>query len=74
MSKHQYTWLTVEQMEKLPTHRLLAYKKKLQTYGPHFGYAGGDNCNCNQCLAAKKSDELIESAKKILNTREHVKR
>jgi len=79
-SGHQFgiemaNYLTVEQMEKLPTPRLLAYRRKLMTRRWHIeDYVW--NCSCEGCKCEKAAYDalkvIITDAKEILNTREHV--
>lgn len=71
--------LTIEQLQKLPTKRLLAYKKKLwETKLPNVDYHDYFSCTCSDCKEDKKKYELrnllIERVKTVLATREHVER
>lgn len=70
------SFLTVEAMEKLPTHRLNAYRKKLyKLTGVEDDYVW--DCECRSCMEEKawheKATQQIERTKKILKNREHVK-
>lgn len=68
-------FLTSEQLEKLPTPRILAYKRKMVTQ--RFILS---DCTCRICRSeglSKLWDDLeasIEAAKEVLATREHVAR
>ena len=73
-------YLTKEQLEKLPTKRLLAYKKK---NFPHPGKIDCSECidtchNYNEYARCSQYGpeyiETYETIKSILATREHVKR
>ena len=80
-------YLTKEQMEKLPTRRLLAYKKKHLNLGARprcasgcTNYLNGFIDSCVKSCGSKHVEELIEfdkslkNIKDILNTREHIER
>lgn len=60
--------LSREQMENLPTHRLLAYYKKL-----HRGIQYTE-CKSNSVQALKKLAEAKKVAKTILDSREHIEK
>jgi hypothetical protein len=68
-------YLTVEQMEALPTPRLLAYRKKLMKTKWVFDDYVWD-CDCSDCKRTlalwREKEDNLEAAKKILDTREHV--
>ena len=67
------SFLTKDQLEKLNTKRLLAYKKKLMNYsnnGCEFA-----ECDCSDYMMSKSRPEWNEAynnIKTILATREHV--
>ena len=61
MSFPSMRFLTKEEMEKLPTHRLLAYYKKLRQCG-----------SVTQGML-EWQDTMVD-AKAVLDTREHVER
>lgn len=67
-------------MEKLPTKRLLAYKKKWLK-NPDYPHSYEDfiwDCNCSICTDQKNKikeyNETYKNIISILNTREHIKR
>ena len=65
--------LSSEQLDKLSTKRLLAYKRKL--YRRFFvpdSYQ--DNCYCWLCDSVRKIRTSIKDVKSVLNTREHSER
>jgi len=69
--------LTIEQMKKLSTPRLLAYKRKVMKSQ----FMPEDHvwdCSCADCESTKKFfraiDKRIEDIKTIMATREHVPR
>jgi hypothetical protein len=55
--------LTLEEMKKLPTKRLLAYKRKLM----RTRFAVDD-------WASEETESLIEMTKEVLATRDHIPR
>ena len=69
--------LTIEQLEKLPTKRLITYYKK---YIRGRGMGVSDDyvieCDCETCMNEKEwiavINEYREEAKKIMNGRENV--
>jgi hypothetical protein len=69
--------LTLEEMKKLPTKRLLAYKRKLmRTRFAVDDWAWG--CSCSDCVrqvkASEETESLIEMTKEVLATRDHIPR
>jgi hypothetical protein len=69
--------LTVEQLQKLSTPRLLNYKKKhYPRPNPYMMDHYHDSCTCNSCqLIAKQNAEYMKTfnaIKEILATRENV--
>lgn len=75
MTDHSYlghaTYLTKKQLEKLPTPRLLAYKKKhFSRFGLYFSILDGSNpCDCVVC---KEFREARHNCIAVLATREHI--
>lgn len=73
-------FLSREQLEKLPTKRLLAYKRKrLHGYVPPCYErmeieADIKPCDCDECKAFKEKLAVREIVKDILINREHVAR
>jgi hypothetical protein len=73
--------LTLEQLQKLSTGRLLAYKRRVFHYlalpVEDWVYAGG-GCSCEECVGIraeeKKWNTIHENIKKVLSTREHVEK
>lgn len=71
-------YLTKSQMERLPTKRLLAYKRKyLYTEGRPYEIEDWVwNCECDGCESIKKSLANYRLAysniKNVLNRREHI--
>jgi hypothetical protein len=68
-------FLTIKQLELLPTHRLLAYRKKyLLRVCPPEDYIW--DCDCDRCTSEKayykKRTDLLKATKVILDTRGHV--
>lgn len=78
--------LSREEMEKLSTKRLLAYKKKLlQVDDASRCWCGSSSGNCDYrqqellkhgafIKASPAWQELYKNVKEVLNTREHVER
>lgn len=67
--------LTKEQLEKLPTHRLMAYRKMLYTTL----FEPSDwcwDCTCDDCrdtmAELEGRHQQIEAVKAVLATREHI--
>jgi hypothetical protein len=73
-------FLSKEEMEKLPTKRLLAYKAKLLTVNDDFCWCGDRSCDIEKQDPNRfnKShptwQELYNNVKSVLNTREHIER
>ena len=69
--------LSQEQLEKLSTKRLLAYKRKYYSHKV-FPEDHVIDCDCEFCLSEKNDikhhNNQLEQIKKILSTREHVER
>lgn len=69
--------LTFEQLEKLSTKRLLAYKRKHYSH-KLFPEDHVVDCSCYFCDFEKDNikehNDELEQIKKILSTREHVER
>ena len=67
--------LSVEEMEKLPTKRLMAYKKKLHKLHP-VSYHWESTSEEKAAFDLKKleKEKLLENVKKVLSMREHVER
>ena len=69
--------LTFEQLEKLSTKRLLAYKRKYYSH-KIFPEDYVIDCDCHLCVrerhTIKQHNDELEQIKKILSTREHVER
>jgi len=55
--------ITIEQAEKLPTHRLLAYYKSLSKRACY------SDCTCKECI---DDYQYRQDIKAILDTREHI--
>ena len=70
-------YLSKEQLEKLPTKRLLAYKKKhFPSNNPLFHEDWVHNCNCPECLSLKRHLKEYTATytvlKELLSKRPHV--
>lgn len=69
--------LSQEQLEKLSTKRLLAYKRKYYSH-KIFPEDHVIDCGCHLCVwerhTTKQHNDELEQTKKILSTREHVER
>jgi hypothetical protein len=69
--------LSFEQLEKLSTKRLLAYKRKHYSHKliPEDHVV---DCDCHLCVwerdTIKQHNDELEQIKKILSTREHIER
>jgi len=72
MSCNGVSDLTVEQMEALPTRRLLAYKERLIKAGCQWR-CDGERYGCPLNASCKYNDK-VDNLKRILATREHVER
>jgi len=69
----KYNALSLDELGKLPTHRLLAYYKKHRS----LRLRGQCEC-CGECLTSRDgtlnmlANEYMDHIKEILDTREHV--
>ena len=66
--------LDIPALNKLPTHRLLAYMKSIRSL-EHFGKCGccsGEIVNSDDIYRNKIGHEYVNTIRNILNTREHV--
>ena len=76
MAEINNPYLTKKQMQKLPTHRLLAYKRKHLSYNT-YAFCGLCDGPCAR-NAVKYAKEIAEwetaynDIKEILSTREHI--
>ena len=64
------TTMTREQMEKLPTKRLVAFRRKYWKLPPSW-------CDCGTCFNCRQDKDVesqLNMAKEVLDTREHVER
>ena len=71
------TMLSVEEAEKLPTHRLLAYYRSISRYeSPELKEAYTCGCCCTNCKKNierhKEREEYRAKIKAILDTRENI--
>ena len=70
--------LSQEQLQKLSTKRLLAYKKKMHYKVFRACEDWVSYCTCSSCIGERKAKEfwtgLYNDIKSILATREHIER
>jgi len=70
--------LTLEQLKKLSTGRLLAYKRSINYLAYAAPEDGFFDCTCSWCEDAratrKEWESVFNNIKKVLSTREHVER
>ena len=68
--------LTKEQIKKLSTSRLLAYKRKINHSALACGEDWVHDCDCDECMTFKKRKDkwmsIYNNLKLELSTREHV--
>lgn len=70
------SWLTIDQMEKLPTKRLLAYLKSWREVPEHKDYHESIYSfgKSQLCKEDQKWKEQYEKIKSVLANREHLKK
>ena len=79
MSLLPFTYLTKQQMEKLSTKRLLAYKRQYLSYNPFYYCSICGDCCCVETRNRNSEDiksweNAYQYLKDILSTREHIER
>lgn len=75
--------ISIQEMEKLPTKRLLAYKSRLLRVSDGKCYCGDWGCNHEReqllkigafIKSSPQWQELYNNVKEVLSTREHIQR
>jgi hypothetical protein len=76
--RRELTLLSLQQLTKMSTTRLLAYKRKVNSHAFAAPEDGFGDCGCSSCkeiIEGRKLWEIIlKNIKRVLKTREHIVR
>jgi hypothetical protein len=70
--------LSLSQLTKMSTTRLLAYKRKVNSHAYMTPEDGFGDCDCSDCKFIRESRKpwqgILNNIKRVLRTREHITR